>query len=177
VFAQYREQGVLLWRGYTLQQFAHQLFGNRREPGKGRQMPIHYGCRDLRFHTISSPLATQVWIPHSHTHAHTPAQHLLCVCVCACKCSTCSVPTPTPTARATQMPHAVGAAYAMKLQQARTVAVCFFGEGASSEGDAHAALNFAATLGAPVLFVCRNNGYAISTPAHEQMRGEACACG
>jgi len=38
-----REQGVLLWRGYTLRQFADQLYGNVNEPGKGRQMPIHYG--------------------------------------------------------------------------------------------------------------------------------------
>ncbi len=47
----------------------------------------------------------------------------------------------------------------------------YFGEGAASEGDFHAAANFAATLGAPVLFICRNNGWAISTPATEQYRG------
>lgn len=47
----------------------------------------------------------------------------------------------------------------------------YFGEGAASEGDFHAAANFASTLGAPVLFICRNNGYAISTPATEQYRG------
>ncbi len=47
----------------------------------------------------------------------------------------------------------------------------YFGEGAASEGDFHAALNFAATLSAPVLFICRNNGWAISTPANEQYKG------
>ena len=47
----------------------------------------------------------------------------------------------------------------------------YFGEGAASEGDFHAAVNFAAVLGAPVLFMCRNNGWAISTPATEQYRG------
>ena len=47
----------------------------------------------------------------------------------------------------------------------------YFGEGAASEGDFHASLNFAATLSAPVLFICRNNGWAISTPATEQYRG------
>lgn len=52
---------------------------------------------------------------------------------------------------------------------------CYFGEGAASEGDFHAALNFASTLGAPVLFVCRNNGWAISTPATEQYRGDGIA--
>jgi 2-oxoisovalerate dehydrogenase E1 component alpha subunit len=59
-----------------------------------------------------------------------------------------------------------------QLQQAPTVAATYFGEGASSEGDFHAALNFAATLEAPCLFICRNNGYAISTPASEQYRGK-----
>ena len=63
VFAQYREQGVLLWRGYTLPQFANQLLGNMLEPGKGRQMPIHYGSKELNYQTISSPLATQ--LPHA----------------------------------------------------------------------------------------------------------------
>jgi 2-oxoisovalerate dehydrogenase E1 component alpha subunit len=52
------------------------------------------------------------------------------------------------------------------------VAATYFGEGASSEGDFHGAVNFAATLEAPCLFICRNNGYAISTPASEQYRGE-----
>ena len=50
--------------------------------------------------------------------------------------------------------------------------MAYFGEGAASEGDAHAAFNFAATLEVPCIFICRNNGYAISTPASEQYRGE-----
>lgn len=52
----------------------------------------------------------------------------------------------------------------------------YFGEGAASEGDFHAALNFAATLSAPVLFICRNNGWAISTPANEQYKGGLTSC-
>lgn len=52
------------------------------------------------------------------------------------------------------------------------MAAAYFGEGAASEGDFHAALNFAATLGAPAIFICRNNGWAISTPASDQYRGE-----
>lgn len=132
VFAQYREQGVLLWRGYTLQDFANQLLATELEPGKGRQMPIHYGSPAHAYQTISSPLATQ-------------------------------------------LPHAVGAGYAYKMDRVPRVSVAYFGDGASSEGDAHAAFNFAAVLGAPTLFVCRNNGYAISTPAHEQYRGDGIA--
>ncbi|XP_077537291.1 branched chain keto acid dehydrogenase E1 subunit alpha isoform X2 [Haemaphysalis longicornis] len=73
---------------------------------------------------------------------------------------------------ATQLPQAVGSAYAFKLAQKKNCVVCYFGEGAASEGDAHAALNFAATLDCPVIFFCRNNGYAISTPAYEQYRGD-----
>ncbi|EIE20627.1 mitochondrial branched-chain alpha-ketoacid dehydrogenase complex, E1 alpha [Coccomyxa subellipsoidea C-169] len=73
---------------------------------------------------------------------------------------------------ATQLPHAVGAAYALKLQGQSAVTAVYFGEGAASEGDFHAALNFAATLSAPVLFICRNNGWAISTPANEQYKGD-----
>ena len=57
------------------------------------------------------------------------------------------------------------------MQGQQVVVAVYFGEGAASEGDFHAALNFAATLSAPVLFICRNNGWAISTPATEQYRG------
>ena len=82
---------------------------------------------------------------------------------------------------ATQIPQASGAAYAVKMQNAlnptddpRCVA-CYFGEGAASEGDFHAALNIAATRSCPVIFICRNNGYAISTPTLEQYRGDGIA--
>ena len=51
----------------------------------------------------------------------------------------------------------------------------YFGEGAASEGDFHAALNMAATRSCPVVFICRNNGYAISTPTLEQYRGDGIA--
>jgi 2-oxoisovalerate dehydrogenase E1 component alpha subunit len=53
--------------------------------------------------------------------------------------------------------------------------VCYFGEGAASEGDFHAALNFASTKECPVLFFCRNNGFAISTPVLDQFRGDGIA--
>ncbi|KAA6429116.1 MAG: 2-oxoisovalerate dehydrogenase alpha mitochondrial expressed [Trebouxia sp. A1-2] len=131
-FTQYREHGVMMWRGYTIQQMAHQCYGNILGHGKGRQMPIHYGSKELNFHTISSPLATQ-------------------------------------------LPHAVGAAYALKLEGKQACAAVYFGEGAASEGDFHAAVNFASTLSAPVLFICRNNGWAISTPSTEQYRGDGIA--
>lgn len=132
ILAQYREQGVLLWRGFTLQQAADQCFSNEGDDGKGRQMPVHYGSKQYNYQTISSPLATQI-------------------------------------------PQAVGAGYAMKLENSKSLPVCFFGEGAASEGDFHAALNFSATLEVPMLFFCRNNGYAISTPTKDQFRGDGIA--
>mmetsp|Transcript_10917 Transcript_10917/g.15514 ORF Transcript_10917/g.15514 Transcript_10917/m.15514 type:complete len:442 (+) Transcript_10917:32-1357(+) len=73
---------------------------------------------------------------------------------------------------ATQIPQAVGAAYACKLKGSNQVPVCFFGDGAASEGDFHAAMNFASTLECPIIFICRNNGYAISTPSKDQFRGD-----
>jgi 2-oxoisovalerate dehydrogenase E1 component alpha subunit len=57
----------------------------------------------------------------------------------------------------------------------RRVAAAYFGEGAASEGDFHGALNFAATQECPVIFICRNNGFAISTPASQQYRGDGIA--
>lgn len=76
---------------------------------------------------------------------------------------------------ATQIPQAVGAAYSYKLAGKQAVAVCYFGEGAASEGDFHAGFNFASTLEVPIIFFCRNNGYAISTPSSEQFRGDGIA--
>ncbi|XP_032750058.1 2-oxoisovalerate dehydrogenase subunit alpha, mitochondrial isoform X2 [Rattus rattus] len=60
VFGQYREAGVLMYRDYPLELFMAQCYGNVSDPGKGRQMPVHYGCKERHFVTISSPLATQI---------------------------------------------------------------------------------------------------------------------
>ncbi|MCJ1375937.1 hypothetical protein MMC20_007175 [Loxospora ochrophaea] len=82
---------------------------------------------------------------------------------------------------ATQIPQAAGGAYALKLQALQNpnitprIVACYFGEGAASEGDFHAALNFAATRSCPIVFICRNNGYAISTPTLDQYRGDGIA--
>eukprot|EP00730_Choanoeca_flexa_P005205 TRINITY_DN11903_c0_g1_i1.p1 TRINITY_DN11903_c0_g1~~TRINITY_DN11903_c0_g1_i1.p1 ORF type:complete len:424 (+),score=110.47 TRINITY_DN11903_c0_g1_i1:81-1352(+) len=129
VYAQYREVGVLLYRGFDVQALMDQCFSNTRDLGKGRQMPVHYGSREHNFHTISSPLATQ-------------------------------------------LPQAAGAAYAMKTQHGDRCVICYFGDGSASEGDSSVAFNFAATLDCPVVFFCRNNGYAISTPTQEQYQGD-----
>jgi pyruvate dehydrogenase E1 component alpha subunit len=75
---------------------------------------------------------------------------------------------PIQISLAAQIPHAVGLAWAMRLKGEAGVACVFFGDGASSEGDFYEAGNFAGVLGAPVLFLCVNNGWAISTPLQAQ---------
>jgi len=133
IMAQYREQGALRYRGFSLEQFMNQLFSNELDLGKGRQMPVHYGSQAINYMTISSPLGTQI-------------------------------------------PQASGYAYAQKLRGLDAITLCYFGEGAASEGDFHAGMNMAAVHKAPVIFFCRNNGYAISTPANEQFVGDGIAC-
>lgn len=76
---------------------------------------------------------------------------------------------------ATQIPQATGYAYGQKLAGKGHCTIVFFGEGAASEGDFHAALNMATVHRVPVIFLCRNNGYAISTPAVEQFAADGVA--
>ncbi|PHR84683.1 MAG: 3-methyl-2-oxobutanoate dehydrogenase [Colwellia sp.] len=132
IMSQYREQGALMFRGFSLENFMDQMFSNKKDLGKGRQMPIHYGSKELNYITVSSPLGTQI-------------------------------------------PQATGYAYGQKLRGLDAVTLCYFGEGAASEGDFHAGLNMAAVQEAPVIFFCRNNGYAISTPSDEQFKGNGIA--
>ncbi|BDY05712.1 thiamine pyrophosphate-dependent dehydrogenase E1 component subunit alpha [Ferrimonas sp. YFM] len=75
----------------------------------------------------------------------------------------------------TQIPQAAGYAYGQKRAGKEAVTLCYFGEGAASEGDFHAGLNMAAVLNCPAIFFCRNNGYAISTPTSEQFAGDGIA--
>lgn len=144
--------------------------------------------RDLNFHTISSTLATQ--LPHAVGAAYAikvggtgvrregPPCILFCCCcrqqpvgwpgclgsrhvlpsVVLPRCHQLCPPLPTPF-------------LCLQLDKRPACAVAYFGEGASSEGDFHAAINFAATLSVPLVFICRNNGWAISTPVTDQYRG------
>src|SRR5215475_7882212 len=63
VFPSYRDPGAWLWRGYTIQQFVDQLFGNADDPSKGRQVPAHHAARWLNLASIGSPVGTQ--LPHA----------------------------------------------------------------------------------------------------------------
>lgn len=72
------------------------------------------------------------------------------------------------SAIASHVPPAVGSAMAQKLAGRGDVTLCSFGDGATSEGDWHAALNLAGARGAPAVFLCQNNGYAISVAFRHQ---------
>jgi pyruvate dehydrogenase E1 component alpha subunit len=76
---------------------------------------------------------------------------------------------------ASHVPHAAGLAWGKKLRGEDAVAMAFFGDGATSEGDFHEGVNLAAVMGAPAVFVCNNNQWAISTPVQEQTRAESIA--
>ena len=67
-----------------------------------------------------------------------------------------------------QIPHAVGCAYAAKIRRTGDVAVAYLGDGATSEGDFHAAMNFAGVWKAPCVFVCQNNQWSITVPYAKQ---------
>ncbi|HYM49646.1 MAG TPA: pyruvate dehydrogenase (acetyl-transferring) E1 component subunit alpha [Candidatus Limnocylindrales bacterium] len=72
---------------------------------------------------------------------------------------------------ATQVPHAVGFAMGCRLEGSQDVVLCVFGDGATSEGDWHEAMNFAGVFRAPVIFLCQNNQWAISVPLRQQTAG------
>lgn len=84
--------------------------------------------------------------------AQTPDQH--------------DLPIAVPVA--SQLPHAAGIGYALVQQRRQHAVITFFGDGATSEGDFHEALNFAAVFQLPVVFWCQNNQWAISTPRERQ---------
>lgn len=132
IYPQYRENGAIFWRGFSIHDYLDHMFCNGRDLILGRQMPNHFGSRALNVVQVSSPIGTKI-------------------------------------------PHAAGCAYAMKLQKEEAVALTYFGEGATSEGDFHTGLNFAAVRKAPAIFFCRNNGYAISTPASRQFASDGIA--
>lgn len=131
VFPALREQSIMLVRGFPLDAFIAQIFGNSGDVQKGRQMPSHQSGRAV--HQVS-------W-------------------------SSCIGP---------QIPQAVGAAWAMKLRKATgadgrpPIAVGFLGDGATSQGDFHVAMNFAGVFQTPCVIVCQNNGWSISVPTSRQ---------
>ena len=76
---------------------------------------------------------------------------------------------------ASQVPHATGASWASKLRGSDEVFLCYFGDGATSEGDFHEGVNFAGVFDTPTVFFCNNNQWAISVPRERQTRSATLA--
>ncbi|MBI2896934.1 MAG: 3-methyl-2-oxobutanoate dehydrogenase [Deltaproteobacteria bacterium] len=125
IFPALREGAIMLVRGFGLDSYLAQVYGNDLDELRGRQMPSHYASRSVAQVSWSSCIGTQV-------------------------------------------PHAVGAAWAAKLRGDRTVTVGFMGDGATSEADFHVAMNFAAVYRAPCVLCCQNNHWSISVPSDRQ---------
>jgi pyruvate dehydrogenase E1 component alpha subunit len=121
----YRDQGVALIRGLDLRKLIAHLMGNSSDPMLGKQMPNHWGYKEINFLSVASPIA-----------AHLPV--------------------------------ATGIAISMKLKKKNTIVLAYHGDGATSEGDFHCAYNFAGVYKAPLVFICENNGWAISLPVTRQ---------
>jgi 2-oxoisovalerate dehydrogenase E1 component alpha subunit len=123
----YRDGALVLAAGMTPYEVFLGIFAKADDPSSGgRQMPSHWGHKELGIISGSSPIATQV-------------------------------------------PHAAGIAYAVAYRGDDAVVGCWFGDGATSEGDWHEGLNFAGIHRLPLIFVCENNRYAISVPQSKQM--------
>ena len=125
IFPAYREPGAALVRGLDLRLLVAELFGNSLDVGKGRQMPSHFGWKNIRYVSASSPVGTQI-------------------------------------------PQAVGASWAAKIKGDPIIALVYFGDGATSQGDFHAGMNFAGVFKTPTVFFCKNNQWAISVPVSRQ---------
>jgi TPP-dependent pyruvate/acetoin dehydrogenase alpha subunit len=132
IFPSYREPGAAFLRGYTLDEYISQLYGNVKDPVKGRQMPVHHSVSRIHYVSISSPVGTQI-------------------------------------------PQAVGTAQAAKISGSKDAAIVYFGEGATSTGEFHVGMNFAGVWKSPCIFLCRNNGWAISTPGAKQTAAKTIA--
>lgn len=132
VFPAYREPGCAIYRGFPIEILIAQAYGNAKDPQHGRQMPNHFGSRDINYVTTSSPVGTQI-------------------------------------------PHAVGAAWAAKIRKDDVVSLAYFGDGATSEGDFHGGMNFAGVFKTPTIFFCKNNQWAISVPIARQTASKTIA--
>ena len=125
VLPTYRDTGVAILRGVPVSLLFAHLMGNSKDVMMGRQMPNHWGYKQVNFVSIAATIA-----------AHLPV--------------------------------ATGIAMGMKLCHEDKVVMAYHGDGATSEGDFHAAYNFAGVYKSPVVFICENNGWAISLPSSRQ---------
>jgi len=132
VLPTYRDTGVAIFRGVSIPMLFAHLYGNSSDEMKGRQMPNHWGYREINLVSIAATIA-----------AHLPV--------------------------------ATGIAMGMKLRRENRVVMAYHGDGATSEGDFHSAYNFAGVYKAPIVFICENNGWAISLPSNKQTASQSFA--
>ncbi len=132
VFPAYREPGCALTRGLDLKLMVAQEYGNSLDKNKGRQMPNHFGWKEINYMSASSPVGTQI-------------------------------------------PHAVGTAWAATIRGQKLVTIVYFGDGATSQGDFHVSMNFAGVFKTPTIFFCKNNQWAISVPLAHQTAAKTLA--
>ncbi len=132
IFPALREGVTMLVRGFDLETYVSQVFGNSRDSTKGRQMPSHAADRSVNYVSWGSCIANQ-------------------------------------------LPQAVGAAWAAKMRKEDGVVVGYVGDGGTSEGDFHYALNFAAVYHVPAVLICQNNNWSISIPTSGQTRSRTIA--
>ena len=127
----YRDQAFCLGFGMTSKEILLSFLAKEDDPNSsGRQMPQHYGHKELNIVSQSSPTGTQYL-------------------------------------------QAVGASFAIQRDNLNSVVYVSSGDGTTSQGDFHEALNWASREKAPVIFHVENNGYAISVPLSEQTSGES----
>jgi len=127
----YRNQAFCLAHGMSIKDMLLSFMAKEDDPNSGgRQMPQHFGHKDLNIVSQSSPTGTQYL-------------------------------------------QATGAAFAIKRSQSKGIVYVSSGEGTTSQGDYHEALNWASREKAPVIFHVENNGYAISVPINEQTSGSS----
>jgi pyruvate dehydrogenase E1 component alpha subunit/2-oxoisovalerate dehydrogenase E1 component alpha subunit len=139
IFPGLREGAGMLYRGFPLDRYIAQVFGNALDVTKGRQMPSHQAARSVGYVSWSSVIGTQI-------------------------------------------PQAVGAAWAAKIRGEDAITVAFHGDGATSSSDFHVALNFAGVYKVPCVIICQNNHWSISVPTARQTASrtiaeKACAYG
>jgi pyruvate dehydrogenase E1 component alpha subunit len=125
IFSCYREVAAALWRGFELQSYIDNMYGNANDVIEGRQMPDHITAKSAHFASVSSIIGTQIT-------------------------------------------NAVGFAWAAKYRKEDSVTAVYFGDGATSANDFHGGMTFAGVFKLPVVFLLRNNQWAISVPLSRQ---------
>lgn len=132
IFPMYRDLGMMIQAGVSIEQLLNRMFGNSEDAAIGRDLPNLFAWKDNHVVSFAAPIA-------SH------------------------------------LPLAVGYGIAARMRKDDLVTIATFGDGATSSGEFHVAMNFAGVYKAPTIFICENNQYAISVPISQQTASESIA--